>query len=171
MDIAQTLESIAGKTLETMGYEIVRVHLSGKVRPILQVIIDRLDGTSISVEDCIQASRTLSAILDVEDPIDSSYQLEVSSPGEDRPLTKPAHFERFKGHPIKLETNLPFEGQRKFVGHITDVTAQLVIVTYIAPDQTLKTKAFDFDMILKARRRPEELIQPKNVSPKQRNVK
>ena len=171
MDIIQTVEQIAGKTLEAMGYEIVRVHLSGKVRPILQVIIDRLDGTSISVQDCISASHTLSAILDVEDPIDSSYQLEVSSTGEDRPLTKPAHYIRFVGQPIKLEAKLPIDGQRKFVGHIEAATETTVTRTYLAPDNTLKTQTLAFDDILKARRRPDEALEPKKLTPKPRNIK
>ncbi len=171
MSIENTLDLIAGKTLETMGYEIVRVHLSGKVRPTLQVIIDKLDGSGISVEDCISVSHTLSAILDVEDPIDSSYQLEVSSPGEDRPLTKLAHYERFKGFPIKMETSLPLNGQRKFIGNIIDVIDQTVTITYVAPDQSIVTQAFDISMITKARLRPEESPKINNVSPNKRKIK
>ena len=170
MDIVTTVEQIAGKTLETMGYEIVRVHLSGKVRPVLQVIIDRLDGTNISVQDCISASHTLSAILDVEDPIESSYQLEVSSPGEDRPLTKPAHFIRFSGQPLKLETKLPINGQRKFLGHIDAATDTNLTLTYLAPDNTLKTMTLAYEDILKARRRPDDAYEPKKLTPKSRKT-
>ena len=88
-----------------MGFEIVRVLVSGKTRPVLQMIIDRLDGENISVDDCVEVSRTLSAILDVEDPIQGAYMLEVSSPGPERPLTKLVHFQRFVGHIVRLETS------------------------------------------------------------------
>ena len=81
--------------LEGMGYELVRVHLSHGARPVLQVMAERTDGAAMSVDDCAEISHSVSALLDAEDPIVGAYTLEVSSPGIDRPLTRPRDFERF----------------------------------------------------------------------------
>ena len=104
-------------TLSGLGYELVRVVVSGE-RPTLQVMIDRLDGAAITVDDCETASRALSAKLDVEDPIASSYTLEVSSPGIDRPLVRPKDYQRFSGHVARVESRAPIAGRRRFTGRI-----------------------------------------------------
>jgi ribosome maturation factor RimP len=102
-----------------MGFDLVRVQLSGSQRPTLQIMAEPLDGRPMSLEDCADLSRAISAILDVEDPISGAYSLEVSSPGIDRPLTRIKDFRRFLGHEAKIETNLPVEGRRRFKGAIT----------------------------------------------------
>ena len=109
-------------TLEPMGYALVRVRLSGGPRATLQVMAERLDDQPMRVEDCEAISRALSAKLDVEDPIASSYVLEVSSPGIDRPLVRPADYRRFAGHVAKVETRVPVGGRRRFSGRIAAAT-------------------------------------------------
>ncbi len=115
-------EALIEPTLAQMGYALVRVRLSGSPRATLQIMAERTDGKAMAVEDCEAISRTLSAKLDVEDPIASAYTLEVSSPGIDRPLTRAADYRRFAGHVAKVETRVPVEGRRRFSGRIAAAT-------------------------------------------------
>jgi ribosome maturation factor RimP len=113
-------------SLDAMGYEVVRVVLRGGDRPVLQVMIDRADGDIVTIDDCTAASRTVSALLDVEDPISGAYELEVSSPGIDRPLTRAKDFERFAGHVAKVEVKAPIDGRRRFRGRLLGVADDVV---------------------------------------------
>jgi ribosome maturation factor RimP len=108
-------------TLGDMGFELVRVLLHGSQRPVLQVMAERADRTPMTVEHCAAISRAVSAILDVADPIAGAYRLEVTSPGLDRPLTRPADFERFRGFEARVETEMPIEGRRRFRGRLLGV--------------------------------------------------
>lgn len=92
MDLQARIAEIIEPTLTDMGFELVRVQLQGSQKQTLQIMADRADERPITVEDCETISRAVSAILDVEDPIGSAYVLEVSSPGIDRPLTRPEGF-------------------------------------------------------------------------------
>ena len=112
------IEQLIEPTLTDMGFDVVRVTLIGGQKQTLQVMADRLDEQAITVEDCAIISRAISAILDVEDPIDDAYTLEVSSPGIDRPLVKPRDFERFAGYEAKVEMNIAIDGQRRFRGRL-----------------------------------------------------
>lgn len=114
----ETIAGLIAPTLEAMGYELVRVMSTGGRRPTLQVMAERLDRQGMTVDDCADISRAVSVILDVEDPIKEAYQLEVSSPGIDRPLIKPADFERFSGFEARVETDRLIGGQRKFKGRL-----------------------------------------------------
>lgn len=134
---ADRLARLIAPTLEAMGYGLVRVLVSGRHAPTLQVMAERLDGGPMSVETCADISRALSALLDVEDPIAGSYTLEISSPGLDRPLVKAADYERFRGRTAKIETrfprapdgaqqdtragNRPRDGRRRFQGRLAGV--------------------------------------------------
>jgi ribosome maturation factor RimP len=110
---------LIGPGLDSAGYRVVRVRLTGgKGRRTLQIMIDRNDDAAITVDDCADASRLVSAILDVEDPIDGHYILEMSSPGIDRPLTREADFVRWAGFDAKIELRQPQEGQRRFRGRL-----------------------------------------------------
>ena len=113
-------------TLKAMGYELVRVMSTGGRRPTLQVMAERVDRAGMTVDDCAEISRAVSAILDVEDPIKEAYQLEVSSPGIDRPLIKPLDFERFAGFEARVETDRAIEGQRKFRGRLLGLEDEAV---------------------------------------------
>ena len=107
--------------IEAMGFEVVRVMTIGAQNPTLQIMIDRKDGKKLVVDDCAAVSRAVSDVLDEKDPIEGEYSLEVSSPGIDRPLTKPEHFARFVGYDAKVETDIPVEGRKRFKGRILAV--------------------------------------------------
>ena len=89
----------------------MRVLVQGRERPVLQIMAERKDGAGMTVEDCADISRQVSALLDVDDPIEGHYSLEVSSPGIDRPLTRPKDYEAYAGFEAKLETSEPLEGR------------------------------------------------------------
>ena len=109
--MTQLLEPV----VDSLGYELVLLEFVGQGRAAtLRLFIDAPDG--IAVEDCEKVSREVAATLDVEDPITQAYQLEVSSPGLDRPLVKPQHFERFCGESARIETFAPIDGRRRFRG-------------------------------------------------------
>ncbi|HLY91276.1 MAG TPA: ribosome maturation factor RimP [Acetobacteraceae bacterium] len=110
------LVAIIAPTLESMGYELVRVSVLGRERPTVQVMADRADGSQITVQDCEYISHTLSAVLDVEDPIPGAWSLEISSAGIDRPLTRAKDWNRFAGHLARAETVAPVDGRRRFSG-------------------------------------------------------
>lgn len=114
--------------LEAMGYDLVRVHLSGGQRPTLQIMAERRDGAVMTVDDCARISRDVSALLDVSDPIPTAYTLEVSSPGIDRPLVREADYVRFSGFVARIETDAPVEGRRRFQGRIVGVEDGVVLV-------------------------------------------
>ncbi len=123
---AAEVERLIAPAVAAMGYDIVRVLLSGKQRPRLQIMAERQDGAGMLVEDCVALSRAIEAILDVEDPIAKAYELEVSSPGIDRPLTRSADFERFAGFQVKLETSPPHEGRRRWIGRLVALEGEMV---------------------------------------------
>ena len=110
-DRATALETLVTPTLDGLGYELVRVLVSGSHQPTLQVMAERRDGSPMKVEDCEKISRALSAKLDVEDPIAGSYTLEVSSPGLDRQLYRPEDYSRFTGRLAHVTVQPP--GERK----------------------------------------------------------
>lgn len=112
---------------EGIGFEIVRIRFGLQDGHTLQIMAERADG-SMSVEDCEELSRTLSAVLDVEDPIPGEYNLEISSPGIDRPLTRPKDFERWKGFDVKIELAEPIEGRKRFRGTLQGVEGGEVLV-------------------------------------------
>lgn len=116
--LADRLTAMIAPSLDAMGYALVRLHLSGSHRPTLQIMAERRDGQAMSVEDCAAISRSLSTLLDVEDPIPDSYTLEVTSPGLDRPLVRPEDFDRFAGSEAKIETRRPLEGRKRFTGRL-----------------------------------------------------
>ena len=105
-------------TLTGMGYELVRVQVSGTRTPTVQVMADRADGTMIGVEDCEAISHAVGAVLDVEDPFSGEWNLEVSSAGIDRPLTRTKDWVRFAGHVATVELLVPQDGRRRFRGII-----------------------------------------------------
>ncbi len=128
MEIDRRVEELVAPTLADMGYEIVRVTLGGKQRPMLQILAERKDRMGMTVDDCADISRAVSAILDVEDPIDGTYTLEVSSPGIDRPLTRLDHFERFAGFDAKIETREPVDGRKRFKGRILGTDGDCILI-------------------------------------------
>ena len=120
------LSTLLEPVVEDLGYELIWVQLAGgEGSQIVRVFIDHADG--IDVDDCAKVSREISGVMDVEDPIPGNYTLEVSSPGLDRPLVKPAHFEQFAGQQIKLRTYAPsLEGRRRYTGTLKGVAGDEV---------------------------------------------
>jgi ribosome maturation factor RimP len=113
-DIAPIIEP----SLEAMGYRLVRIAFLGARRATLQIMAERIDDTPMTVDDCTEISRSVSALLDVADPIAGAYMLEVSSPGIDRPLTRPEDYDRFAGFEAKVELGRSLDGRKRFRGRI-----------------------------------------------------
>jgi ribosome maturation factor RimP len=118
--IAARVAAISEPVLAGIGYRLIRVKISGLDGCTVQVMAERSDGT-MTVEDCEAVSRSLSPVLDVADPIDRPYRLEVSSPGMDRPLVRRSDFARFAGHRIKVEMAVAIDGRRRFRGVLLGV--------------------------------------------------
>jgi len=114
--LTDPFEELIAPQVEALGMAVVRVKVFGGRRQVLQVMIERADGSDVTVEECARVSRAISPILDVYDPLEGAYQLEVSSPGIDRPLTRPADFDRFAGFLAKVELAEPANGRRRFRG-------------------------------------------------------
>jgi ribosome maturation factor RimP len=104
--------------LDAMGYRLVRVALIGARQATLQVMAERRDEAAMTVDDCAQISRSISALLDVADPIAGAYTLEVSSPGIDRPLVRPEDYDRFAGFAARIELSAPHDGKKRFRGRL-----------------------------------------------------
>lgn len=129
-----------------MGYEVVRVLFTGGRKPTLQVMTERSDGKDVTLDDCAEISRTISALLDVEDPIQGPYQLEVSSPGIDRPLTRRKDFSRFAGQLAKVEMTEALDGRRKFQGRLLGIEGDTIRL-----DQDGETLELDFNNVRRAK--------------------
>ncbi len=115
--------SIIEPVLVDMGFRLVRVRLSGQNGYTLQVMAERDDGT-MTVADCEALSMAISPALDVDDPIDKAYHLEVSSPGIDRPMVRKSDFERWSGHIVKVETSVLVDNRKRFRGKIVTTDAE-----------------------------------------------
>jgi ribosome maturation factor RimP len=124
-DVAE-IEPVIEPTLVGMGYRLVRVRFFGGGQPRLQVMAEREDDGTMTVDDCADLSRAISAVLDVEDPLPGSYLLEVSSPGMDRPLVRIGDFERFAGYEARIETGRPIDGRKRFRGKLLGVSQGIV---------------------------------------------
>lgn len=126
-DAAGQITAIIEATVESLGFELVRVSYGGGRKPTLQIMAERPDGT-MSVAECATLSREVSLLLDVEDPLPSEYLLEVSSPGIDRPLTRPKDFERWVGFEIKVELNEAIGDRRRFRGRMTSFDGDKLVL-------------------------------------------
>ncbi|MGH6799196.1 MAG: ribosome maturation factor RimP, partial [Roseiarcus sp.] len=120
------IDGLIRPSLETMGYRLVRVAVTGGRLTTLQVMAERIDDQPMGVDDCSEISHTVSALLDVADPIAGAYVLEVSSPGIDRPLVRREDYERFAGFEAKLELDRPIEGRKRFRGRLIGVEGDTV---------------------------------------------
>ncbi len=118
---------IVRPVIEAAGYRLVRVRLLGQNGLTLQIMAEREDGT-MDVDGCEEVSRAVSPVLDVEDPIDKAYHLEVSSPGIDRPLVRKSDFEIALGHLVKMETDVMVADRKRFRGKVAEVDAEGVVI-------------------------------------------
>ena len=147
--IDKRLAEIVTPVIEGLGFELVRLRLmSGKTKT-LQIMAERPDG-SIDVDDCGQISTAVSALMDVEDPIEDNYALEVSSPGIDRPLTRLKDFDTWQGYEAKLETTELIDGRRRFKGELAGVEGDEVLVNLPEGGETV-TVGLQFDWLSDAK--------------------
>ena len=138
--IDRRIAEIITPVVEDMGFEVVRVRLMSGKDTILQIMVQRPDG-QIEVDECAQISTAVSAVLDVEDPILDEYNLEVSSPGIDRPLTRLKDFDQWEGFEAKIETDELIDGRRRFKGQLAGTEGDEVLITI--PEGTIGLK-FDW---------------------------
>ena len=119
---------ILNPAIEGMGFEIVRLRLMGANTPLLQIMVQKPDGT-MEVDACAEISTAVSALMDVEDPIIEAYTLEISSPGIDRPLTRIKDFGQWLGYTAKIETEQLIDGRRRFKGELAGVEGDEILIT------------------------------------------
>ena len=147
--IDRRLAEIISPVIEDLGFELVRIRLQGGKTATLQIMADRPDG-GINVDDCADISTAVSAILDVEDPLEEAYHLEVSSPGIDRPLTRMKDFATFEGYEVRLETNQPIDGRKRFKGVLAGVEGDEVLLN-IDEAGEVQTIGLNFDWLSDAK--------------------
>jgi ribosome maturation factor RimP len=147
--IDRRLADIVGPVIEGLGFELVRIRLMGGKTRILQIMADRPEG-GIDVDDCATISTAVSAVLDVEDPVEDNYVLEVSSPGIDRPLTRLKDFEMWQGWEARLETSELIDGRRRFKGTVAGTEGEEVLITITEAGQEL-TIGLQFDWLSDAK--------------------
>ena len=141
------LEELLEPLIEDLGYEVVRFQFNtGGGRPHLQIMAEPKDGSVMGVESCSLLSREISALLDVEDPIASAFDLEVSSPGTDRPLTRLKDFARYAGYEAKIETHDLIDGQKRYRGDLAGLDGDQIKFTSDQGEQSLA-----FDQLAKAK--------------------
>lgn len=135
--LVEKIEEAITPSVAGLGFELVQIKwMDSKKSQLLQIMAERPDG-SMSLDDCADLSRQISAVLDVEDVIPTAYRLEVGSPGIDRPLVKLADYTKYVGHTAKIETILPINGRKRFTGAIKAVHGQDIIILVDGQDITL----------------------------------
>jgi ribosome maturation factor RimP len=120
--------AIAEPVIEGLGYRLVRVKVSASEGCTVQIMAEQPDG-SMTVEDCEAISRALSPVFDVSDPVDRAYRLEISSPGIDRPLVRRSDFDRFAGHLVRIEMEIPVDGRKRFRGQLAGTVGDIARLT------------------------------------------
>ena len=143
--IERRVAEIVRPLVEKMGFVLVRLRYGGGTRKTLQIMAERPDG-GMEVEDCAEISRAVSAALDVDDPLDGSYSLEVSSPGIDRPLTRLSDFEAFAGRSAKIQVLNPIDGRIRFKGTVRGIAESRILL-----EPTQGTVELPFDSLSSAR--------------------
>ena len=138
----EELATLLEPTVTRLGYELadVEVRLGGR-NGLVRLFIDRPDG--IGLDDCEKVSLAVSALLDVEDPLPGHYNLEVSSPGLDRKLTKVEHFQRFEGEIVKVQLRIPQDGRRRFRGRLLAVEDDNIVVEVDGESYSLALSKID----------------------------
>ena len=143
------MSEILTPVIEGMGFEVVRIRLMGGMAKTLQIMVERPDG-GIEVDECALISTAISAVLDVEDPLEDAYALEVSSPGIDRPLTRLKDFETWEGYEARLETTEMIDGRRRFKGVLAGIEGDEVLINLEEGAETL-TVGLSFDWLSDAK--------------------
>ncbi len=143
------LADIIIPAIEGLGFELVRLRLMGGRIRTLQIMADRPDG-GIEVDDCAAISTAVSAVMDVEDPIEENYVLEVSSPGIDRPLTRLKDFDMWQGYEARIETTELIDGRRRFKGNLAGIEGDEILIEIEEGSETL-TIGLKFDWLSDAK--------------------
>ncbi|TCM82053.1 ribosome maturation factor RimP [Rhodovulum steppense] len=144
------LAGILTPVIEGLGFELVRIRLMGGNTKTLQIMAERPEG-GIEVDECARISTAVSAVLDVEDPLEDAYTLEVSSPGIDRPLTRLKDFAVWEGHEAKIETTEMIDGRRRFKGVLAGVENDEVLIEIDGPDGQPVTIGLEYDWLSDAK--------------------
>ncbi|KFI33270.1 ribosome maturation protein RimP [Haematobacter missouriensis] len=147
--IDRRLAEIVAPTIEGLGFELVRIRLMGGKTRTLQIMADRPEG-GIEVEDCARISTAVSAVLDVEDPLEDAYTLEVSSPGIDRPLTRLKDFDMWEGYEARVETTELIDGRRRFKGLLRGTEGDEILIELEEPGEDV-TIGLQFDWLSDAK--------------------
>ena len=150
MSLEQKMAELVAPTVEMLGFELWGLeYIPAGKQSTLRIYIDRPDEASVTVDDCGKVSHQISALLDVEDPIQSAYMLEISSPGMDRPLFKPAQFSAYQGQTVQVRASGEILGRKRFKGVMTEVSDDGIVVE-------VDNEAYDI---------PFEMIEKANVVP------
>jgi ribosome maturation factor RimP len=142
--MAARVSAVAAPVLQGMGYRLVRIRISGEAGCTVQIMAERPDG-SMLIDDCETISRALSPVLDIADPIDRAYRLEISSPGIDRPLVRRSDFERYTGHLVKIEMAVAHQGRKRFRGTLEGVEGDCV---HLHRDDARAAEAADVVLVM-----------------------
>jgi ribosome maturation factor RimP len=149
-------------TAAGLGYRIVRVRLSGNRRKRLQIMAERVSDGHMGIDDCGRLSRALSPVFDLEDPVQGEYDLEISSPGIDRPLMRIEDFERFLGHEAKIETAAMIDGRRRYRGVIQAIEGDVIVLAMEGGETRLQFSALsDARLVLTDKLIEEDLKRAK----------
>jgi ribosome maturation factor RimP len=132
------IEELIGPTINSLGYDLVRVQILDEGTKTLQIMVDRLDEANLTIDDCSIISKEISVIIDINDPIGENYLLEVSSPGIDRPLLRFKDFEKYAGFHARVDMNTALEGRKKFKGKLIGTEGNNIRIkvkeeTYLLP--------------------------------------
>ena len=145
-DLAQLVEPV----LDSLGFRLVRIEISGRDGKTVQIMAERPDG-SMTIDDCEAVSKAISPLLDVQDIVADSYRLEVSSPGIDRPLVRPSDFVDWAGSEAKIELKAPIDGRRRFRGRLEGFEAGEVLIEVDLGEEGHKTIGLAVGLIASAR--------------------
>ncbi len=149
--VAAEIADVSEPVLEDLGFRLVRVNVSGRDGGTLQVMVDRESGT-ITIDDCALISRRLSPVLDAHDPMPGGYNLEVSSPGIDRPLVRPRDFEIWAGYEAKVELKELVDGRRRFRGEIEGFEdGEVRLRMALRDDETIQTIGLPIALVAEAK--------------------
>jgi ribosome maturation factor RimP len=149
--LSRELEDRIAREIDVLGYELIKIEtfFLGR-RTVLRIFIDRPDG-GVTIDDCVRATKALSLVLDGEETMPGPYNLEISSPGLERPLTKPEHFGRFLGERARVEFLGEGEGRATSIGAITSASGTSITISVEGTEHTIP-----FERILKASLHPED---------------
>ena len=151
MDAIAEVERLISPSIDDLGYELVRVQLSGDGAPTLQIMAERKDRGDMTVEDCAEISRLVSALLDVEDPLPGAYTLEVSSPGLDRPLMRIGDYDRFAGYEARVETRRLIDGRKRFRGRLSGIRGDAIVIDCTSKDGETDEHVIAFADVLRGK--------------------